>query len=84
MKDTYNDGYKTEDIKCIIVDFIAEDGKGGYPIMRQGTYVLCKDCIWWCECKTKDKYPFKKDSCSKFGTKMDADDFCSRGKREDD
>ena len=44
--------------------------------------VFCKDCIWWHECKTKDKFPFKKDSCNKFGIKMDADDFCSRGVRE--
>lgn len=43
--------------------------------------VFCKDCIWWCECKTKDKLPYKKDSCNKFGTKMDADDFCSRGEK---
>ena len=42
--------------------------------------VFCKDCIWWCECRTKDKFPYKKDSCNKFGTKMNADDFCSQGK----
>lgn len=47
-----------------------------------GHVVRCKDCIWWHECRTKDKFPFKKDSCNKFGTKMNADDFCSRGERE--
>ena len=87
MKDTYNDGYKTEDIKCIIVDFIAEDGKGGYPIMRQGTYVLCKDCKY-CDrhhlvdglfCyrlyeKYNKEYP-------QMIIEVDADDFCSRGER---
>jgi len=80
MKDTYNDGYKTEDIKCIIVDFIAEDGKGGFPIMRQGTYVLCKDCKYFkfgngCRLQSVD-YDWEEQ--------MYADDFCSRGERKDD
>lgn len=77
MKDTYNDGYKTEDIKCIIVDFIAEDGKGGLPIMRQGTYILCKDCKYWTEeqtCAESSADPFEY-------AERDADDFCSRGER---
>ena len=80
MKDTYNDGYKTEDIKCIIVDFITEDGKGGWPIMRQGTYVLCKDCKYWgiegmkfCT-RVMDEFSI--------GFLMDADDFCSRGEKK--
>ena len=48
----------------------------------QKVLIHCKDCIYWHECKTKDKFPYKKDSCNKFGTKMDADDFCSRGERK--
>ena len=89
MNDTYNVGYKTEDIKCIIVDFIAEDGKGGLPIMRQGTYVLCKDCKYWQEPEeykgtiypsqcTRDERADLED-CNIL---MDADDFCSRGERK--
>jgi len=77
MNDTYNDGYKTEDIKCIIVDFISEDGKGGFPIMRQGIYILCKDCKFWIEgvCIQSSADPFE---C----TERNADDFCSRGERK--
>lgn len=80
MKDTYNDGYKTEDIKCIIVDFIPEDGKGGFPIMRQGTYVLCKDCKYW-------EHEVDNDvgvciNTEEYG--WNADDFCSKGERRDD
>lgn len=76
MKDTYNDGYKTEDIKCIIVDFITEDGKGGYPIMRQGTYVLCKDCKFW-EVDNNVGFCVRTEECD-----WNADDFCSRGERK--
>ena len=49
------------------------------PTVDAEPIVRCKDCIWWCECKTKDKFPYKKDSCNKFGAKMNADDFCSKG-----
>lgn len=88
MKDTYNDGYKTEDIKCIIVDFITEDGKGGYPIMRQGTYVLCKDCKYWQEPVEQDGYKYP-SQCTRderaymeeCAILMDADDFCSKGEK---
>lgn len=83
MKDIYNDGYKTEDIKCIIVDFIPENGKGGFPIMRQGIYVLCKDCKYW------DKQPsglqYRIGNCERGGWKgmvMTEDDFCSRGEKK--
>ena len=87
MNDTYNDGYKTEDIKCIIVDFIAEDGKGGFPIMRQGTYVLCKDCKYWLKqghgypnvC-IRDDMELAYDESAPL--EMDADDFCSRGEKK--
>ena len=82
MKDTYNDGYKTEDIKCIVVDFIAEDGKGGFPIMRQGTYVLCKDCKYWQTSKIKGGIGYHTCMCVRFGKEgiiAFADDFCSRG-----
>lgn len=86
MKDTYNDGYKTEDIKCIIVDFIPEDGKGGFPIMRQGIYVLCKDCKYWRNhgkeyptyCVRPDLLDLYADD---YGVEMTADDFCSRGEK---
>ena len=85
MKDTYNDGYKTEDIKCIIVDFIAEDGKGGYTIMRQGTYVLCKDCKYWQTSKIKGSKDYHTCMCVRLGKEgiiAFADDFCSRGERK--
>lgn len=78
MNDTYNDGYKTEDIKCIIVDFIPEDGKGGFPIMRQGIYVLCKDCKYWdYEVDNDVGFCTRTEDCD-----WNADDFCSRGKRK--
>lgn len=80
MNDTYNDGYKTEDIKCIIVDFIAEDGKGGLPIMRQGTYVLCKDCKYWdYEVDNDVGFCVRTEDCD-----WNADDFCSKGEKKDD
>lgn len=81
MKDTYNDGYKTEDIKCIIVDFITEDGKGGYPIMRQGTYVLCKDCKY--NGRDEDVEWSPEDIACEYWAidGLEADDFCSRGER---
>ncbi len=53
-------------------------------ISKAQEIVRCRDCIWWCECKTKDKFPYKKDSCNKFGTKMNADDFCSWGVKKDE
>lgn len=88
MKDTYNDGYKTEDIKCIIVDFISEDGKGGLPIMRQGEYILCKDCKYWAEF-TFNIPPFhycgrlfQDGNTESIGFYMEADDFCSRGEKK--
>lgn len=76
MKDTYNDGYKTEDIKCIIVDFIAEDGKGGFPIMRQGEYILCKDCKYW-DVDNDVGFCARTEECD-----WNADDFCSRGEKK--
>ena len=86
MSDTYNKGYSAEKIKFLCVDFVSYDGEGGWPILRQGEYVLCKDCKYaerfseqWFICR--QWYPQGIDS--EIDTTVGADDFCSRGVRKD-